>query len=245
MPTRNGKQITLLDLATHHSGLPRMPSNFSDTFTAEQMYDFLSHYELTRDPGAKYEYSNLGVGLLGNVLAIRAGTDYATLLRTRITGPLHMDHTDVDFTPEMKENFAGGHDDNLRKAPYLPMQALVGAGMIRSTANDMMIFLAANMGLIKSPLQPAIKKMLSVRKEALPGTQIAIGWHIQTGQNRMVQHNGGTAGFHALAGFEPQRKLGIIVLSNSTQSIDDIGRKVLDHTIAGPVERRVGPPGMR
>jgi D-alanyl-D-alanine-carboxypeptidase/D-alanyl-D-alanine-endopeptidase len=245
MPTRNGKQITLLDLATHHSGLPRMPSNFNDKFTPEQMYDFLSHYELTRDPGAKYEYSNLGVGLLGNVLAIRAGTDYETLLHTRITGPLHMDHTAIEFTPEQKENLAVGHDDNLRKAPYLPNQALIGAGMIRSTANDMLIFLAANMGLIQTPLEPAIKKMLSVHKDASPGAEIALGWHILPGQNRMVLHNGGTAGFHSLAAFEPHRKLGIVVLSNSTNDIDDMGRKILDHTVAGPVERQVGPAGIR
>ena len=81
VPTRNGKQITLLDLATHYSGLPRMPNNYNSAYSAEQLYDFLSTYTLTRDPGAKYEYSNLGGGLLGQVLAVRAGADYETLLK--------------------------------------------------------------------------------------------------------------------------------------------------------------------
>ena len=65
---------------------------------------FSNHYQLTRDPGEKYEYSNLGVGLLADALASRAGTDYETLLRTRITGPLQMNRTAVHLTPEMEAN---------------------------------------------------------------------------------------------------------------------------------------------
>jgi D-alanyl-D-alanine-carboxypeptidase/D-alanyl-D-alanine-endopeptidase len=123
IPSRNGKQITLLELAMHTSGLPRMPSNFNPKdpsnpyadYTVEQMYDFLSHYQLTRDPGAKYEYSNLGAGLLGHALALGAGTDYETLLRTRVTGPLHMNHTAIELTQEMKANLAPGHTEALQK----------------------------------------------------------------------------------------------------------------------------------
>ncbi|HEX3107684.1 MAG TPA: serine hydrolase, partial [Thermoanaerobaculia bacterium] len=92
VPERNGKKITLVDLATHTSGLPRMPTNFHPKdpgnpyadYTVAQLYEFLSSYELTRDPGSQYEYSNLGGGLLGHVLALRAGTDYETLVRKRI-----------------------------------------------------------------------------------------------------------------------------------------------------------------
>src|SRR5262249_55292167 len=88
VPTRNGKQITLLDLATQSSGLPRMPSNMTPQdpmnpyadYSVQQMYAFLAGYQLTRDIGASYEYSNLGVGLLGHALALKAGTSYETLV---------------------------------------------------------------------------------------------------------------------------------------------------------------------
>src|SRR5260370_20331102 len=81
VPARNGREITLADLATQSSGLPRMPGNFSPKdpnnpyadYSVEQMYDFLSGYTLTRDIGEKYEYSNLGVGLLVHILALKAG----------------------------------------------------------------------------------------------------------------------------------------------------------------------------
>jgi len=238
VPTRNGKQITLLDLATHYSGLPRMPNNYNPEYSAEQTYEFLSNYTLTRDPGAKYEYSNFGAGLLGQVLALRADSDYETLLRERITKPLGMTHTAMQLTPEMKANLIAGYGSGL-KAPSVEISALKGAGAIRSNVDDMLIFLAANMGLIESPLRPAMKKMLSVRRAVLPGVQIAIGWHIANG---VVCHNGGTFGYHAFVGFEPHRKAGVVVLSNSSAFTDDLGQRVLDYPMPAPAELQVRPP---
>ena len=74
VPERNNRKITLADLSTHSSGLPRMPSNFKPKddanpyadYSVQQLYDFLSGYRLTRDIGTQYEYSNLGAGLLGH-----------------------------------------------------------------------------------------------------------------------------------------------------------------------------------
>ena len=242
VPTRNGKQITLLDLSTHHSGFPREPMHSAD-FTIEQAYDFVNHYELTRDPGAAYEYSNFGAGLLGQILAMRAGTDYGTLLRTRITQPLGMDHTAIHPTEEMSKNLIDGYRNN-QKTPHLQINMLVPAGAILSNVDDMLIFLAANMGLIRTSLQPAMKYMLSVRREASPGVQIALAWHIVNG-GTLVCHNGGTFGYHAFVGFEPRRKVGIVVLSNSAEFTDDMAQQILHHAESGPTEIQVGPPNLQ
>jgi D-alanyl-D-alanine-carboxypeptidase/D-alanyl-D-alanine-endopeptidase len=242
-PSRNGKQITLLDLATHHSGLPSAATNSSWDYSPQQMYEFLDKYQLTRDPGEKYEYSNLGVGLLGVILATRAGSDYETLLRTRITAPLGMNRTGVELTPEMKADFTAGHDGRLYKAQPWSIPALTGAGGIRSTANDLLIFLAANMGIIHSPLQPAMKKMLSVRRTGGPGTQIALGWHIATGRDGTICHSGQTSGYHSFLGYDPHRNIGIVVLSNSNESIDDIAWRIFNYPMA-PVEEHIGPPNL-
>jgi len=215
-----------------------MPNNYNPEYSAEQTYEFLSNYTLTRDPGAKYEYSNFGAGLLGQVLALRADSDYETLLRERITKPLGMTHTAMQLTPEMKANLIAGYGSGL-KAPSVEISALKGAGAIRSNVDDMLIFLAANMGLIESPLRPAMKKMLSVRRAVLPGVQIAIGWHIANG---VVCHNGGTFGYHAFVGFEPHRKAGVVVLSNSSAFTDDLGQRVLDYPMPAPAELQVRPP---
>jgi CubicO group peptidase (beta-lactamase class C family) len=107
IPQRGGKQITLIDLATHTSGLPRMPANFAPKdpgnpyadYTVANLFQFLSSYELTRDIGSKFEYSNMGVGLLGQALSRRAGMDYEALVRARVTGPLKMENTAIALSP--------------------------------------------------------------------------------------------------------------------------------------------------
>ena len=241
IPSRHGKQITLLDLAMHVSGLPRMPTNFAPKdvanpyvdYSVQQMYDFLSNYQLTRDIGEKYEYSNLAVGLLGHALARRAGTDYETLLRTRILRPLGMNSTGVTLTPDMQKRLAPGHTETLQRASNWDIITLAGAGGIRSTVNDMFKFLAANMGLRPSPLQPAMKAMLSQRRaSAKENVDVAIAWHIinRYGDD-IIWHNGGTGGYHTFMGFDPKKQLGIIVLSNATNDIDDIGLGIYRSTL--------------
>lgn len=242
VPEHNGKKITLIDLATQSSGLPRMPSNFHPKdptnpyadYTPAQLYEFLSSYELTRDPGEKYDYSNLGVGLLGHALSLRAGKDYETLVRERILKPLKMDNTAVTFTESMKAHLAPGHGPQLERAANWDIATLTGAGAIRSTTTDMLKFLSAWLGYTQSPLAPAMKTQLATRRPtAIPNVDIALGWHIFKQYNREVfWHNGGTGGYHAFVAFDPKAKTGIVVLSNSTNDIDDIGRHFMEPQFA-------------
>jgi D-alanyl-D-alanine-carboxypeptidase/D-alanyl-D-alanine-endopeptidase len=117
MPTRNGREITLTDLAAHRSGLPRLPGNLAldnlttpyATYSVAQMYEFLAGYQLPRDIGSQFEYSNLGFGVLGHVLAARAGVEYESLLRNRILDPLGMSMTGIALSPAMKAQLAIGH----------------------------------------------------------------------------------------------------------------------------------------
>ena len=125
MPTHGGKQITLLDLATHASGLPINPSNMTgrdskeqyETYTVEKMYAYLSRYTLTRDPGAEFEYSNVGMALLGHAMSLKAGTTFESLLMDRICRPLHMDSTCITPTPQLKAHLAMGHDQTGKPSP--------------------------------------------------------------------------------------------------------------------------------
>lgn len=240
VPEHGGKKITLIDLATHTSGLPRLPSNLKPKdptnpyadYTVAQLYDFLSSYELPRDPGSKYEYSNLGAGLLGHVLALRAGTDYATLLRTRITAPLSMKNTVIALTDAQKAKLTPGHNAQLQRVPNWDLTTLAGAGAIRSTADDLLTFISANLGITKSPLSAAMASMLNTRRPTgSTGLEIALGWHIRTkGDSQIVWHNGGTGGYRSFIGFDPKRGAGVVVLSNtSTEAgVDDIGMHILD-----------------
>ena len=198
-----GRAITLQDLSTHSSGLPRMPGNmkprdpenpFAD-YSVDQLYQFLSTYQLTRDVGATYEYSNLGAGLLGHILALRAGMDYESLVKSRITGPLGLTSTAITLTPSLQARLAPGHDRTLQPTKNWDITSLAGAGALRSSANDMLTFLAAEMGYTQSTLAPAMKAMLQPRRPAAgpPGLEVGLAWHFLTANGKtIVWHNGGT-----------------------------------------------------
>jgi serine-type D-Ala-D-Ala carboxypeptidase/endopeptidase len=239
MPSRNGKEITLVELATHTSGLPVMPSNLNPAntdnpyadYTVEDMYAFLSSYQLKRDPGAQYEYSNLGGGLLGHVLALRAGTDYETLLRERVLTPLHMTSTGIRLTPEERARLAPGHTATLEPAANWDLPTLAGAGALRSTAHDMLLFLSANLGFTPTPLSAAMEfERTAVRHPtSVPTWDVALGWHIlKRDSGDIIWHNGGTGGYRSYLGFDLQKRIGVVVLSNSANSVDDIGQHLLD-----------------
>ena len=186
MPTRHGKQITLWDLTTHTSGLPR---EMGGPWTVERLYEFLASYKLPRDPSEEFEYSNVGVALLGHVISLKAGQDYETLIRERICRPLKMDSTVITLTPELLARRAVGHSPANHPAGYIGMQALPGCGAIFSTANDMLKLASATLGLEPCPLTPMMKKT-------------------------DVGHNGGTFGFSSLLALDLKQNRALIGLSN-------------------------------
>ena len=241
MPERSGRAITLQDLATHTSGLPRMPSNFSPKdpanpyadYSFENLYTFLSGYQLPRDAGSEYEYSNLGGGLLGHALTLATrSTDYETMVATRVAAPLGMTNTAITLSPAMKSRLAVGHGSMLQPVANWDLTALAGAGALRSTVNDLLTFLAANLGEVKTPLEPAMADMLKVKRPTLtPNLAVALGWHVLTTNGKeIVWHNGGTAGYRTFIGFDQKARVGVVVLSNTGTAAgpDDIGRHLLD-----------------
>jgi D-alanyl-D-alanine-carboxypeptidase/D-alanyl-D-alanine-endopeptidase len=253
MPER-GRRITLRDLATHVSGLPRLPDNmpFADPedpyadYTEAMMLEFLAGYELPRDVGERWEYSNLGVGLLGYLLGRAAGTDYATLLRERITGPLGMADTVIELSPEQYARFAPGHDAYMRPTKPWRLPALAGAGAIRSTVDDMLRFAAAALDP-DSPIGPAMRTALSLRTgSGSPRTEQALGWlvmHPEPGRE-VLMHNGGTGGYRSTLALEPANSTAVVALANSSAepSATDLALHVLVGSPVAPTPPVPTPP---
>ena len=247
VPERGGKQITLIDLATHTSGLPRLPTNMAPKdpanpyadYTAEQLYQFLASYQLPRDIGAKYEYSNLGGGLLGLALSRRAGTSYEALVKQRITGPLGMRSTSIALTPDQKARLEQGRDASLRPVANWDFQdATAGAGALRSDTDDLLTFLEAEFVIGDPPLQRAMQAQLKPRRPTdIPNTEIALGWHItRTPRGEIVWHNGGTGGYRSIMAFDPNARVGVVVLSDTgtLAGVDDIAFHILLGTPLAP-----------
>jgi CubicO group peptidase (beta-lactamase class C family) len=222
-PEYEGRSITLLDLATHTSGLPRDAINpYSSTI--DQMYAYLSGYRLTRAPGSTYEYSNYGFSLLGDLLARHAGqADYEALLLERITRPLGMDSTRIVLTPDMESRLAAPHLNYSVVTNSFNVPVFDGAGMIRSTANDMLTFLAANMGMIETDLQPAIQLANTPQRPDDGPGYIGLGWGLPQSGKGMHTHSGQTHGYRSFLAWDSERRIGIVILANAAINIDGIG----------------------
>jgi CubicO group peptidase (beta-lactamase class C family) len=252
LPTRGDKVITLGSLAEQNSGLPRMPTNFKPAnpanpyadYTVQQMYDFLSGYQLTRDPGAEFEYSNLGVGLLGHVLTRVTGQSYEAMERQRVWEPLGMTNTAITLTPWMTAHLALGHDEKGQVVSNWDIPTLAGAGAIRSTTNDMLKFLDANLHPERGALQRAMAFAHQERARA-NNMMIGLNWMIMhAGSDTIIWHNGGTGGYRTFIGFEPSRRTGVVVMTNTGGAgADDIGFHILDPALPlapppAPVKQR-------
>ncbi|HEY6618458.1 MAG TPA: serine hydrolase, partial [Steroidobacteraceae bacterium] len=148
-----GTEISLLDLTTQHSGLPRMPDNFKPTnpdnpyadYGAANLYQYISEHGLEKVGTPKFLYSNLGVGLLGQALADRAGMRYPALLAQQVTEPLKMRDTVVTLSAAQQRRFIEGHSADHHVAHAWDLDALAGAGAIRSTGNDLVTYLEAQL----------------------------------------------------------------------------------------------------
>jgi CubicO group peptidase (beta-lactamase class C family) len=240
IPEYNGKAITLIDLASYTSGLPRMPDNiiskdplnpFAD-YTVDQLYAFLSGHALKYEPGTYVDYSNIGFALLGLVLARRANTTYEELLVERICEPLGLHNTRITLTPGMRSRIAQGHSSNLEHRPLWDLPTLAGAGAVRSTGNDLTVFLEACLGRRQTPLGPALAKLLEIRRPTREhGLEVGLGWFISSGHgDEIVWKDGGSGGFAAFIGFSPVTRQGSILLSNAANwhYLDDIGMHLIN-----------------
>ncbi len=248
VPSRGGREITLVDLATHRSGLPRLPDGFDPNdmqnpyadYSEAKLLAFLAKHELGRDIGSRYEYSNLGVGLLGYALARRAGVSYEALVIERIARPLGMADTRIELTPGQLPRLARGHAGGREVASW-DFDALAGAGALRSTARDLLRFVAANLGLVQGDPVPALASMRSAKWETgVTDLSIAFGWHVWSKYgSTLFWHNGATGGYHGFCGYDLEKQLAVVVLANGSEDIDAIGLHLLQPQFELPVLRPI------
>ncbi len=246
VPSRAAAEITLLDLATHRSALPRLPTNLEPAdrtnpyadYTVEQLYAFLSSHELRRGISAEFEYSNLGVGLLGHALSRAAGVSYETLVQRRILEPLGMSMTGITLEGDMRDWMANGHNQRGNVVPLWDLPTLAGAGALRSDVLDMLRFLDANIGEPRSELEESMRaahvpQAIASLGEGPAEQSIGLNWLISwAGDATIVWHGGATAGFTTFVGFDPDRQVGVVVLGNMGRAgVADIGLHLLSPNI--------------
>jgi CubicO group peptidase (beta-lactamase class C family) len=237
-PSGNGP-ITFAHLATHSSGLPFVPpdmplTDLSDAYAdygVERLWAFLTDHRPTRDPGVEVEYSNAGIGLLGHLLGRVHGSDYESALWARVLGPLGMTRTAIDPTPDMRRDLAVGHDPGGVEVPHWGFGAMAPAGGLHSTVTDMMRFLTDQFGPVDGDRRRTPRFAQAPRRPLNGGTEVGLAWVTETVDGRsIVYHEGGTSGHRSFIGFDPDRRVGVVVLANSAVAVDPLARHILDPT---------------
>lgn len=258
VPKRGERELSLLELATHTSGLPENPP--------ELILEIFKQPELQRNPFQNYDearlreclrglklsteekpvamYSNLGMGLLGEALSRKAGKSYDELLQERIAGPLGMTRTTARPPSSTETNAARGHAGRREEVPYWEFASLAGCGAICSTAEDMLTYLEAQSGRRESALSEAMVLTQRPRESFMFFYEIGLGWIVEdlSGGRRFWWHNGGTNGFSTYAAFCRDPAVGVIVLCNHgpdglegllRMDSDTVGERILKGLMKG------------
>ena len=243
LPEYDGQAITAFDLATHTAGFSGLPeellargaANPYSGYGADQLMAWIAEYELPRAIGDKFEYSNVGIALLGQAIEHVSGKPYAELVEEQILEPLGMDETVLATTPDPIPGMATGHNGAGEPVPHWDMEAFAPAGALVSNTADLAKFIAAASGAVESPLAPAFDIMLDRTRPTGGGSEvIGLGWfNFTEGGRDIAWHNGITGGFRSFAGYDRKTGNGVVVLSNMvTQAgIEDIGMHLLDPSL--------------
>ncbi len=236
-----GNSITFQQLSHHVSGLPVMPDNIKpadstnpfDGYDREMLTEYMLSAKPARKPGEGYEYSNLAVGLLGDLLSRQAGLSYDALLKEKLTGPLKMSDTTINLTPEQLSHFAPPHNAALLADKAWDFDALAGCGAIRSNIDDMLLFAKASLNPPEGPLGKAIELAWTQHKPAKNGNHaMGLGWMIaQDGSTRW--HNGQTGGYQSMMLVSRQADCAVVLLCNTAGSGTDALAEQIIQTAMG------------
>jgi serine-type D-Ala-D-Ala carboxypeptidase/endopeptidase len=244
-PSKDGREITLLNLATHTSGLPRLPENLDLTtnqdnpyanYKAADLYSNLATVRLASEPGTRYEYSNYGFGLLGHLMELKAKVPYEDLIKTTLCLPLGMTNTTIHLSDEQLSRLSPGHDPRGETVHGWDFDVLAGCGAFRSTGDDLMKFVEANLQTTGSPLSQALAEAREYHFKRFSGG-VGLGWQIDEPIEKQVLHwhNGGTGGYISFIGFDRNNQVGVVILSNygdamvNDISVDKMGMKILKY----------------
>lgn len=231
------QQIKVVNLSNHTSGLVRLPENLLNknpdaanpykSYTKELLFSYLKSCKLVSVPGEVYSYSNTGTGLLGVILGRISGKTYAQLVKEIITDPLKMNSTFQYLTPESAKRFTKVYNMEAKEVKAWDFDAFVGAGGLRSTVNDMLIYAANNIESKNPDLAKAFELTHQITFSKEP--KVGLGWHImKPTADTYYWHNGGTGGSRSFIIININKKTAVVVLANSEAETDDVGVGIIE-----------------
>lgn len=246
-------RLTVYELATHTSGLPREPfglrqflslarylvtgRNLYAHLTRPHMLAYLRKAHINRKRRGKFAYSNIGIGLLGELLEAKIGQSVTNLIEETISRPLHMHDSVFVLDADQQRRLTVGHVGNQacwklrhsRMAPWDMGDWMRASAGMYSTLDDLLLFAKANLGLSPSPLASAMAATHRVQIQSRQGGE-AFGWVFQefdNGRENVTFKGGVLSGYCAYIGLNLQRHVGVVVLCNSFNWDDWVGHNLL------------------
>ena len=237
------QRITLKQLANHTSGLPRMPANIDATaaphplnpykdYTQADLYNFLASYQATTPPDSIYLYSNLGYGLLGDILSTVYGKPYHEMVQEIICQPLGLKNT-TEFPDPDSQYVAKVYNKEGQETPVWTFDAFAAHGSLKSTVKDLLSYAKTHFKMPETDLEHALARTRQFTYFNPPDTDIGLAWHMNLmGDELIYWHNGATFGSSSYMAFSPDRKMAVVVLSNTAEPIDSVGVSILNSILA-------------
>lgn len=236
------QKITFKTLANHTSGLPRLADNIDKNpkfnqadpyavYDRKALFSFLKHVKPTREPEEEFEYSNIGYGLLGELISIISKKPYMQLMKEQLLTPLEMTNTSDKIDPKNK-NIAKPYNKNGEEVAYWHFQALTSTGGLKSSLNDLLRYTIAQLTFPETDIQRAMHLTKQFTYFIPPNTDIGLAWRMNMLDDQIYfHHTGATGGFNAFVGFVPDEKAVVIMLANSELSVGELGKKLLEKVL--------------
>lgn len=240
-----GVPVTLLTLANHTSGLPRLPSDLFTPAHAGRGDDPYARYDslsldvfldtaiLRSTPGEHMVYSNLGFGMLGRVLERLSGKPYNVVLQQELCGPLGLTETSQHLDSLQRRRLAVGHNAEGAVVRHWHFQSMAACGALRSSVTDLLRYLQAHIGEGHPDLDAAFRRCELISHREL-GQAIGLGWFAVRGLPGAYWHNGGTGGFRTYAAYNRAQKVAVVLLSSTSLPVDQQGDELLRTLSATP-----------
>ncbi len=236
------QRITLQQLANHTSGFPRMPTNIEATaadhpldpykdYTKQHLYTYLKSYKADIPPDSTYQYSNLGFGLLGDILSTVYGKPYDEMVQEIICQPLELKNTTEHPNPD-NQYLAKVYNEKGQETPIWTFDALAAHGSLKSTVSDLLTYAKAHFKMPETDLEHALALTRQFTYFNPPETDIGLAWHMNLrGDELIYWHNGGTFGSSSYLAFTPDKKIAVVVLSNTAEPVDTVATAILDYIL--------------
>jgi len=233
------QNITVVTLSNHTSGLPSLPDNFyshpNDTLNPYKNYDsqlmfaYLKTCKLNTQPGEKYAYSNLAVGLLGTILERVSGKTFDQMVTEIITKPLKITSTMQHVSPVLRARFAAVYNETGKSTLPWNFDVLAPCGSLRSTVNNLLVYVKANMDTASSDTTPLHKAFLLTHQITFnKGIKLGLNWHVIVVNGiEYYFHDGDTYGSSSFLAFNIEKNVAVIILSNCGEGVNDIGVNIL------------------